>query len=230
MQESVDRRRAKDAQGFQWFAIGVDDLVRQATGQYDSVVGYGTMHFAETTKRGSFAVAARNIGGTPSTQLDVRLQDGYADLVRDGIDLAARVGDLPDSTLVAHQIGRQVLMLVASSSYFRERGAPMSLDDLPAHATLFFRRPRTGGPGSGSSDKTGAPRRSSQLRDFCSTTARPSSKLRGRALAYGRSRTSWWTPNWQMATWSRYRQIVGPMRYRPAWSTHPGECCPHASP
>ncbi|MGE5386857.1 MAG: LysR family transcriptional regulator [Betaproteobacteria bacterium] len=82
----------------------------------------------------------------PMLELDVRLQDGYADLVRDGIDLAVRVGDLQDSTLIAHRIDRQVLMLVASPSYLRERSEPRSLDELPAHAALVFRQPRTGRP------------------------------------------------------------------------------------
>jgi len=82
----------------------------------------------------------------PMLQLDVRLQDAYADLIRDGIDLAVRVGDLQDSTLVAQRIDRQLLMLVASPSYLRERGQPRSLDDLAAHAAVVFRQPRTGWP------------------------------------------------------------------------------------
>jgi len=82
----------------------------------------------------------------PMLQLDVRLQDAYADLIRDGIDLAVRVGDLQDSTLVAQRIDRQLLMLVASPSYLRERGQPRSLDDLAAHAAVVFRQPRTGRP------------------------------------------------------------------------------------
>jgi len=82
----------------------------------------------------------------PMLQLDVRLQDAYADLIRDGIDLAVRVGDLQDSTLVAQRIDRQLLMLVASPSYLQERGEPRSLDDLAAHAAVVFRQPRTGRP------------------------------------------------------------------------------------
>lgn len=43
----------------------------------------------------------------PQLTLELRLQDGVADLVRDGIDLAVRIGHLGDSTLVARRIGWQ---------------------------------------------------------------------------------------------------------------------------
>lgn len=50
----------------------------------------------------------------PQLTLELRLQDGFADLVREGIDLAVRIGHLGDSTLVARRIGWQHLVMVAS--------------------------------------------------------------------------------------------------------------------
>ena len=80
----------------------------------------------------------------PQLQLDLRLQDAYADLVRDGLDLAIRVGALQDSRLVARRIDWQQLILVASPAYLQARGTPRRVEDLPAHATVVFRLPSSG--------------------------------------------------------------------------------------
>lgn len=80
----------------------------------------------------------------PQLQLDVRLQDAYADLVRDGLDLAIRVGALQDSRLVARRIDWQQLIVVASPAYLSARGTPRSVEELPGHATVVFRLPSSG--------------------------------------------------------------------------------------
>lgn len=80
----------------------------------------------------------------PGLQLDLRLQDGYSDLVRDGLDLAIRVGVLRDSTLVARRIDWQQLILVASPAYLAERGTPRRMEELPSHAAVVFRMPSSG--------------------------------------------------------------------------------------
>lgn len=80
----------------------------------------------------------------PKLQLDVRLQDGYADLVRDGIDLAVRVGALQDSTLIARRFDRQVMVLCASPRYLAAHGTPRSVDDLKSHTAVVFRQPTSG--------------------------------------------------------------------------------------
>jgi len=80
----------------------------------------------------------------PRLQLDVRLQDGFADLVRDGIDVAVRVGELQDSTLVARRFDRQTLVLCASPRYLAEQGTPRTVDDLKSHTAVVFRMPTSG--------------------------------------------------------------------------------------
>jgi LysR family transcriptional regulator, regulator for bpeEF and oprC len=80
----------------------------------------------------------------PRLQLDVRLQDGYADLVKEGIDVAVRLGPLKDSSLVAQRIASQSMVLVASRRYLAEQGTPRRLEDLAAHAALLFRMPSSG--------------------------------------------------------------------------------------
>jgi DNA-binding transcriptional LysR family regulator len=80
----------------------------------------------------------------PGLTLEVRLQDSFADLVRDGIDLAVRMGELRDSTLVARRIDWQRLVMVASPAYLKAHGAPERLEDLAGHQAVTFRNPGTG--------------------------------------------------------------------------------------
>lgn len=87
---------------------------------------------------------ARLAARHPQLQLDVRLQDSYADLVKEGIDVAVRVGALKDSSLVAQRFASQAMVLVASRDYLRRNGTPRRLEDLSAHTALLFRMPSTG--------------------------------------------------------------------------------------
>lgn len=80
----------------------------------------------------------------PALSFDIRLQDGYADLVKEGIDLAIRIGHLSDSTLVSRRFGSQDMVLVATPAYLAERGTPRRLEQLAAHDALVFRLPSTG--------------------------------------------------------------------------------------
>src|SRR5262249_53446630 len=80
----------------------------------------------------------------PSLKLDGRLHDGYADLVRDGLDLAIRAGTLRDSTLVARRIDSQQLVFVASPAYLDAQGTPKRPEDLARHAAIVFRMPTSG--------------------------------------------------------------------------------------
>jgi LysR family transcriptional regulator, regulator for bpeEF and oprC len=89
-------------------------------------------------------VLARMAQRFPRLELDVRLQDGYADLVKEGIDLALRLGPLKDSNLVAQRVASQSMVLVASRAYLEQNGTPRRLEDLAAHEALVFRMPTSG--------------------------------------------------------------------------------------
>jgi DNA-binding transcriptional LysR family regulator len=70
----------------------------------------------------------------PGVKIDLRLNDGFIDLVEQGIDVAVRIGELADSTLVARRVGTTQRALVASRGYLRSlpKGAraPRVPDDL----------------------------------------------------------------------------------------------------
>ncbi|MCC2633295.1 MAG: LysR family transcriptional regulator [Ramlibacter sp.] len=89
-------------------------------------------------------VLARMSQRHPGLLLDVRLQDGYVDLVKEGIDVAVRVGALKDSSLVARRFTTQAMVLVASPAYLEAQGTPRRVDQLAAHSALLFRMPSSG--------------------------------------------------------------------------------------
>jgi DNA-binding transcriptional LysR family regulator len=69
----------------------------------------------------------------PDIDARLTLADRLVDLTEEGIDAALRVGDLPDSTMVATRIGTIDRVFAASSSYLKCRGTPQTFGDLVKH-------------------------------------------------------------------------------------------------
>lgn len=73
----------------------------------------------------------------PRLDLSVSLRDRPVDLVSEGIDLAVRIGMLPDSPdIVARPLGEQRLVICASPGYLKLRGVPSTRADLSNHDCL----------------------------------------------------------------------------------------------
>jgi DNA-binding transcriptional LysR family regulator len=68
----------------------------------------------------------------------VMLLDRVVNLIEEGIDVAVRIGELPDSTLIARQVGEVRRMLVASPDYLSKRGMPKAATDLKLHSIIAF--------------------------------------------------------------------------------------------
>lgn len=123
----------------------LDDMQAEAAGTRSEVTGTLRLD-APLTYGGQvlMPVLAGLLRRYPALRLDLRLQDAYADLIRDGLDAAIRVGELRDSRLVARRFDSQQLLLVASPAYIESRGAPARLEQLSGHAAIVFRLPSTG--------------------------------------------------------------------------------------
>ena len=80
----------------------------------------------------------------PDIDLDVVMDDHYVDLVKEGIDLAIRVGPLFDSSLVARKLGSYNRVTIASQAYLDEFGEPKTLEDLKQHSCIVFTLLTTG--------------------------------------------------------------------------------------
>ncbi len=68
----------------------------------------------------------------------VLLLDRVVNLIEEGIDVAVRIGELPDSTLIARHVGDVRRMLVASPGYLAKRGAPKTAAELKLHSIIAF--------------------------------------------------------------------------------------------
>jgi DNA-binding transcriptional LysR family regulator len=66
----------------------------------------------------------------PEVKLDLHLTDHFEDIIRDGFDLAIRIGELQDSSLVARKLASDARVLVAAPKYFEQVEEPKSLADL----------------------------------------------------------------------------------------------------
>ena len=89
-------------------------------------------------------VLARLAQQHPGLELDLRLSDSQIDLIKEGVDIAIRIGDLRDSAMVARPFAFQTLKLCASPAYLDRRGKPETLADLASHDAIVFRMPGTG--------------------------------------------------------------------------------------
>lgn len=123
----------------------MEDLQAEAAGTRATVAGTLRLDAPITYgRRVLMPVLARLLKEHPALELDLRLQDSYADLVRDGLDAAIRVGELRDSTLVARRIDWQELVLVASPAYLKRGRRPQAIEDLAGHGAIVFRMPSSG--------------------------------------------------------------------------------------
>jgi DNA-binding transcriptional LysR family regulator len=117
----------------------VGEAERAAAGEYSTPKGdlvitapivFGRLHVLPVVL--DFLRAYRDI--------DIRLvqTDRPLSLLEDHIDLAVRIGALPDSSLVATRVGSIRRIVCASPGYFAERGKPKRPDDLAGHDCITF--------------------------------------------------------------------------------------------
>jgi DNA-binding transcriptional LysR family regulator len=134
---------------------------RELTGwlRVAAAVGFGRLVLMPLVK--TFLAKHRGV------KIDLRLNDGFVDLVEQGIDVAVRLGELSDSSLIARRIGTNQRWVVAHRDYARAlpRGkkAPRTPDDLAQHNCLVYtevpwRNNWTFTAGPGASDLLGTTR------------------------------------------------------------------------
>ena len=117
----------------------VDEAERAASGAYAKVKGqlvvaapivFGRLHVVP--------VAAAFLELHPEVDIQLRLGDRNVNLIEEHVDVALRIGALPDSNLVATQVGTIRRVVCASPTYLERRGTPQSLGDLAAHGCITF--------------------------------------------------------------------------------------------
>lgn len=74
----------------------------------------------------------------PDINVQMTLSDRNADLIDDHIDLAVRIGELPDSSMVATRVGFVRRVVCASPKFLMAHGAPKTPDDLADLPCITF--------------------------------------------------------------------------------------------
>jgi DNA-binding transcriptional LysR family regulator len=93
-------------------------------------IGFGRLHVSP--------VMSKYLARHAEVSAELRLSDRMINLVEDGVDLAVRIGHLPDSTLVARHVGEMRRMVVASNAYLKRRGEPKTPHAIASHDTIQF--------------------------------------------------------------------------------------------
>ena len=93
-------------------------------------VGFGRLHVSP--------VMSAYLTRFPEVSGELRLSDRMINLVEEGVDLAVRIGHLPDSSLVARHVGEMRRIVVASNNYLKQRGEPATPEAIASHQTIQF--------------------------------------------------------------------------------------------
>ena len=74
----------------------------------------------------------------PEVRVSIDLADRMVDLIDEGYDLAVRIGDLQDSSLIARRLIDNHMVVCAAPAYWHRRGRPKEPADLTKHACLTY--------------------------------------------------------------------------------------------
>ena len=74
----------------------------------------------------------------PDIRIHVQLSDRTVNLIDEHVDLAIRLGELPDSSLVATRVGLIREVVCASPTYLKLRGQPKKPADLQSHDCITY--------------------------------------------------------------------------------------------
>lgn len=119
----------------------LDEAERSATGEYRAPRGdllitapvvFGRLHVEP--------LVLDFLKTYPDINVRLILADHIVDLVENHLDIGVRIGELPDSSLIATKLGAVSWITCASPAYLAERGTPQSLEDLGMHDCIAFER------------------------------------------------------------------------------------------
>ena len=117
----------------------VAEAERAASGEYttprgeltvSTLVALGRLHL--------LPILAEFLATFPEVDVQLSMQDRPVNLLEENVDIALRVGDLADSSLIAVRVGEVGRVVCASPTYLKSRGTPKSPDDLLAHDCISY--------------------------------------------------------------------------------------------
>ena len=117
----------------------IGEAERTATGEYAAPKGeltitapvvFGRLHIVP--------VVAAFLAHYPEIEIKLVLTDRVMHLMDEQVDVAVRIGELPDSGFMATRIGTVRRVVCASPAYLARHGTPMAPGELAAHACVSF--------------------------------------------------------------------------------------------
>jgi DNA-binding transcriptional LysR family regulator len=78
------------------------------------------------------------VASHPEVSVEVVVSDRFVNLIEEGFDLAIRVGDLQESSLIARRLASAHLVVCAAPEYLHRAGRPETPSDLRRHACLIY--------------------------------------------------------------------------------------------
>ncbi|TRC87937.1 LysR family transcriptional regulator [Mesorhizobium sp. WSM4310] len=133
----------------------VGEAERGAAGEYSAPTGelaitapvvFGRLHL--------LPVVTGFLSAYPDVDIRLTLADRITRLVEDHFDLALRIGQLPDSSLIAIGVGSIRRVVCASPAYLAEHGTPTTPEDLGTHSCITFEGLSSAAPWSFARGKT----------------------------------------------------------------------------
>jgi DNA-binding transcriptional LysR family regulator len=82
--------------------------------------------------------AATFLDQYPEVRLELGISDRFVDIIREGFDIAVRMGSLDDSDLISRKIGDIRFVLAASPDYISRNNVPAGLEDLGRHVFVRY--------------------------------------------------------------------------------------------
>ena len=127
----------------------IAEAERNAAGEYLAPRGELTISVSQIMGRVHvMPVVEEFLRAYPDISMRVLLNDRRVDLLEEDVDLALRVGELADSSLIALRLGWFRRVLCASPAYLKTRDVPKTPADLGSHDCVAYDRaiiPGTGG-------------------------------------------------------------------------------------
>jgi len=117
----------------------VAEAERQAAGVHGAPSGRVAVGASVLFGRMAVAPALRRLlGRYPGLAVDALFLDRVVNIVEEGVDVAVRIAELPDSGLQAIRVGAVRRVVCAAPDYLAAHGAPRTPADLAAHTTIDF--------------------------------------------------------------------------------------------
>ena len=117
----------------------IGEAERAASGEYAAPKGelvltapivFGRLHVVP--------VVAEFLAHYPEIDVNLILTDRVVHLMDEHVDIAVRIGELPDSSFMAKKVGAVRRVVCASPAYLARHGVPLQPDELASHECISF--------------------------------------------------------------------------------------------